>query len=264
MHFLGNPSGFGQSNLDMKNGFHEKRACMLAFAALCSSGSFFISFFLSYFLPCSDVHPHHYLCMLTHRNNSNLVLNGGVSDLKSRQQQPEQEDDFEDAPFVETMSRRRPYKPNDLSDVGSDRDDFGDGNKDRFIELAQAALEEATLEDERKGVIQEVVEALIAKTGAPLVAEVISEQLRSQEVIERIAESCEEEEERRRRRSREHVFAPSMLKEPPDAVFDGSSTVSNRRWLISEYIWKLFRILLLASLVGLVYHFMCAFHHDLF
>lgn len=202
--------------------------------------------------------------MLTHRNNSNLFLNGGLSDLKSQQQQPEQEDDFEDAPFVETMSRRRPYKPNDLSDVGSDRDDFGDGNKDRFIELAQAALEEATLEDERKGVIQEVVEALIAKTGAPLVAEVISEQLRSQEVIERIAESCEEEEERRRRRSREHVFAPSMLKEPPDAVFDGSSTVSNRRWLISEYIWKLFRILLLASLVGLVYHFMCAFHHDLF
>ncbi|KAI9492730.1 hypothetical protein BDB00DRAFT_883375 [Zychaea mexicana] len=151
-----------------------------------------------------------------------------------------------------------------------DRDDFGDGNKDRFIELAQAALEEATLEDERKGVIYEVVEALIAKTGAPLVAEVISEQLRSQDVIEKLAESHEEEEEQRRRRSKQNVFAPSLLKEPPDAVATNrftaaiASSNNNRRWLISEYIWRLFRILLLASLVGLVYHFMCAYHQNLF
>ncbi|ORZ01319.1 hypothetical protein BCR43DRAFT_486743 [Syncephalastrum racemosum] len=144
-----------------------------------------------------------------------------------------------------------------------------DGTKDRFIELAQAALEEADLEDERKGVLQEVLEALIAKTGAPLVAECISEQLRSQEVIERLAESHEEEEERRRRESKRHVFAPTMLKEPPDSVSDkdsrssgGSST--SRSWLISEYIWRLFRILLLASLVGLMYHFLCAYHHTLF
>lgn len=150
-----------------------------------------------------------------------------------------------------------------------------DGTKDRFIELAQAALEEADLEDERKGVLQEVLEALIAKTGAPLVAECISEQLRSQEVIERLAESHEEEEERRRRDSKRHVFAPTMLKEPPDSVSDKdsrssssssiiSSSSTSRSWLISEYIWRLFRILLLASLVGLMYHFLCAYHHTLF
>ncbi|CEP18338.1 hypothetical protein [Parasitella parasitica] len=69
-------------------------------------------------------------------------------------------------------------------------------HKDRFIDLAQAALEEANLEEERKGVIHEVMEALIAKTGAPLVAEVISEQLRSQDVIERIAENHEEDRQR--------------------------------------------------------------------
>ncbi|KAI7849397.1 hypothetical protein BDC45DRAFT_520676 [Circinella umbellata] len=238
--------------------------------------------------------------------------------------------------------RKRPIHHNAVVDDYSDRDD-GDGNKDRFIELAQAALEEATLEDERKGVIYEVVEALIAKTGAPLVAEVISEQLRSQEVIEKLAESHEEEEEQRRRRSKQNVFAPSLLKEPPDAVLQpmdqviedddtsvitaattnnsiivngdnsnnnsnnnnntmnkshknyndnrknngngsgnhnnspvamirsnssmlltAASTSNGRTWLISEYIWRLFRILLLASLVGLVYHFMCAYHQNLF
>ncbi|KAI9311748.1 hypothetical protein BX666DRAFT_1845837, partial [Dichotomocladium elegans] len=134
--------------------------------------------------------------------------------------------------------------------------------KDRFMELAQAALEEATLEEERKGLIYEVVEALIAQSGAPLVAEVISEQLRSQEIIEHLAESHQEEKKQKeeRRRSKQDVFAPTLLKEPPDAVLqvddEDNHSASNRRWLISEYIWKLFRILMLASMVGLVYHFM--------
>lgn len=143
------------------------------------------------------------------------------------------------------------------------------------MELAQAALEEATLEDERKGLIYEVVEALIAKSGAPLVAEVISEQLRSQEIIEQLAESHEEEKIKQQEQvedgdvqEKQQVFAPGLLKEPPDAVLqvddDDDGQVGNRRWLISEYIWRLFRILLLASFVGLVYHFMCAYHQDLF
>ncbi|CDH51657.1 predicted protein [Lichtheimia corymbifera JMRC:FSU:9682] len=172
------------------------------------------------------------------------------------------------------LHRRRPYR----EDGTLYTNDFGDGNKDRFMELAQAALEEATLEDERKGLIYEVVEALIAKSGAPLVAEVISEQLRSQEIIEQLAESHEEEKLKQQQQQeqkedgdeqeKQKVFAPGLLKEPPDAVLqvddDDDGQVGNRRWLISEYIWRLFRILLLASFVGLVYHFMCAYHQDLF
>lgn len=207
--------------------------------------------------------------LLSMRNeiHSRHLKPGGKHWERNDNDDDEKEDDFEEGPSesfadVRAFNRRRPYRPNDLHD-GSDRDDFGaDGNKDRFIELAQAALEEANLEDERKGVIQEVVEALIAKTGAPLVAEVISEQLRSQEVIEQVAELHEEEQERRRRESKQEVFAPSLLKEPPDAVLQVDD--GHRRLPISEYIWRLFRILLLASLVGLVYHFMCAYHHDIF
>jgi hypothetical protein len=43
-------------------------------------------------------------------------------------------------------------------------------DKDRFIELAQAALEEAKMEEEQKGVLQELVEALLVHSGAPMMA----------------------------------------------------------------------------------------------
>jgi type I site-specific restriction endonuclease len=137
-------------------------------------------------------------------------------------------------------------------------------NKDRFIDLAQAALEEADIEEERKGVIHEVMEALIAKTGAPLVAEVISEQLRSQDVIEKIAEHCEEEDQKRRFNNIDLIRTDSVdsLKEPDieeivDIALENRSlspepTIS----LVAEYLWRFFRVLILASLVGLVYHFL--------
>ncbi|KAI8641887.1 hypothetical protein BD408DRAFT_417278 [Parasitella parasitica] len=142
-------------------------------------------------------------------------------------------------------------------------------HKDRFIDLAQAALEEANLEEERKGVIHEVMEALIAKSGAPLVAEVISEQLRSQDVIERIAEN--HEEDRQRNTSSPHMTrvdstdSVNSLKAPDDEELeqtDEKSTVKEqddrpeRLVLFAEYLWRFFRVLLLASLVGLVYHFL--------
>ncbi|KAI8990003.1 hypothetical protein BDB01DRAFT_779671 [Pilobolus umbonatus] len=138
-------------------------------------------------------------------------------------------------------------------------------NTDRFIDLAQAALEEATIEEERKGVIQEVVEALINKSGAPLVAEAISEQLNYQEVIERLAELHEED---KRRRSSSPVLSNTIdtssdLKEPEDISEINSNQTSVERGdktmdsvlQFAEYIWRLFRVLLLASIVGLVYHF---------
>ncbi|KAG0175630.1 hypothetical protein DFQ28_006606 [Apophysomyces sp. BC1034] len=184
-------------------------------------------------------------------------------------------DEFQEAPSESTSdisafsTRRRPntFKDElkqviDLLRNDELRQDQVDGNKDRFIDLAQAALEEATIEEDRKGVIQEVVEALIAKTGAPLVAEVISEQLRSQEVIERLAESHEEERQRMSA-SPVDVFAPNLLKEPntegvmeedPKILHDSIQPIL----LVSEYMWRLFRVLLLASLVGLVYHFVRA------
>lgn len=142
-------------------------------------------------------------------------------------------------------------------------------NKDRFIDLAQAALEEADLEEERKGVIQEVVEALISKTGAPLVAEVISEQLHSQDVIERLAE-IHEENRRRTEDPRplariESSDSINSIKSPDDEELERDKSEdelfieddrSNRFILIAEYLWRFFRILILSSLVGLVCHFL--------
>lgn len=145
------------------------------------------------------------------------------------------------------------------------QDDSTLPHRDRFIDLAQAALEEADIEEERKGVIHEVMEALIAKTGAPLVAEVISEQLRSQDVIERIAEH--HEEERKRLNSTplmtriDSTDSINSLKEPEVDIeqvqeIERTSSPEPTMTIIAEYLWRLFRVLLLSSLVGLVYHFL--------
>lgn len=136
-------------------------------------------------------------------------------------------------------------------------------NKDRFIDLAQAALEEADIEEDRKGVIHEVMEALIAKTGAPLVAEVISEQLRSQDVIERIAEHHEEERKRLSSSPLMRIDSTDSihsLKEPESQVevviLERSSSPEPIIPVIAEYLWRFFRVLILSSVVGLVYHFL--------
>ncbi|KAL0085951.1 hypothetical protein F4703DRAFT_1736477 [Phycomyces blakesleeanus] len=139
--------------------------------------------------------------------------------------------------------------------------------RDRFIDLAQAALEEAILEEDQKGgVLREVIEALIAKTGAPLMVKVLSEQLRSQEVIERLAESHAEQQRRMSESTTPGVkgdITTTTLKEPhqkddvivplPRYAHSDSTLL-----LVSEYMWRLFRLLLLASLVGLVCHLMSA------
>ncbi|KAL9542634.1 hypothetical protein MBANPS3_008513 [Mucor bainieri] len=165
-------------------------------------------------------------------------------------------------------------------------------DKDKFIELAQAALEEAKMEEEQKGVLQELVEALLARTGAPMVANVILEQFQSQDVIERLAEDHFEQQERRRSSSCYHQQQQKQqqqqqeeeeeeeqqqqlntLKEPASEMVEKeidtsnitskldhqyTNTTADYIMTISEYLWRIFRFLLLASLVGLVYHFMCA------
>ncbi|KAI8336630.1 hypothetical protein BC941DRAFT_427618 [Chlamydoabsidia padenii] len=211
----------------------------------------------------------------------------------------------------------------------SDNDDI-----DRFMELAHAALEEATKEEEAKGVIQELMEQLVIRTGAPLMAGVIAEQLRSQEVIEQLAEQSFERQRRRQQyeqqqqqqaQSSSSNMVPLSTKQkkrrmtpsskhrgstlrplsspiqhtinPPlsSSSLSSSSSVSassskeshvleeavtrdqyiiqhpgttlhhtDRLLMISDYIWRLFRLLILASLVALVYHYVCNYPPQFF
>lgn len=222
----------------------------------------------------------------------------------------------------------------------SDNDDI-----DRFMELAHAALEEATKEEEAKGVVQELMERLVARTGAPLMAGVIAEQFRSQEVIERLAEqSFERQRQRQQYQQQRHLPSKVLLSikpkrrrthkaaatprnpgsafrplsspiqpilpssSPPPSTSSSSSSISSsssssssiaststlkesnnledavtrdhftiqqpsaalhhpgpdRLLLLSDYIWRLFRLLILASLVALVYHYVCSYPPQFF
>ncbi|KAI8063792.1 hypothetical protein BC940DRAFT_306869 [Gongronella butleri] len=149
-------------------------------------------------------------------------------------------------------------------------------SKDKFIDLAQAALEEADLEEDRRSVLGDVVEALINTTGAPLVAEVISQQLTSQDVIEKSAEQHYTNQRQTRSRSlsaassladlssdddeigiidpyKEHDDSPVTL---PPAM---ASPWYSSPYVLAEYLWRVFRCLLLASIVALIYQFFL--HH---
>ncbi|KAG0170410.1 hypothetical protein DFQ28_002687 [Apophysomyces sp. BC1034] len=156
---------------------------------------------------------------------------------------------FEDDAWL----RNRAESPFESSDELSSRSENGDTPRDRFIEIAQAALEEATKEEDQKGVIQEMLEALIATTGAQLMAEVIAEQLRGQEVIEQLAESHEDQRRNSSQLQDDFLHSPKepLQHEEEQQRFDDTESVH----LISEYIWRLFRLLFFASLVGLVCHF---------
>ncbi|KAI7863982.1 hypothetical protein BDF14DRAFT_1839085 [Spinellus fusiger] len=133
--------------------------------------------------------------------------------------------------------------------------------RDPFIDLAQAALEEATVEEDQRGVIQEVVETLIAQTGAPLVVDAIAEQRQSQDIIEKLAESHQEEQLKYKPNQHKYQYQEvGALKEPEEGTLPeagpvtGPTTASPTGQCASEYSWRLFRVLLLASVVGLVYH----------
>ncbi|KAG1427357.1 hypothetical protein G6F58_001073 [Rhizopus delemar] len=96
------------------------------------------------------------------------------------------------------------------------------------------------------------MEALIVKTGAPLMAEVISEQFKSQEIIEKRAAEMYER--------KTPSPSPDCLKEPVDEKLEriGVNDEDGHGSLISlaEYSWRLFRLLMLASLVGLICQFL--------
>ncbi|ORX58223.1 hypothetical protein DM01DRAFT_1333885 [Hesseltinella vesiculosa] len=170
-----------------------------------------------------------------------------------------------------SLERRRLRKKAEADDI------------DRFIELAQAALDEAIKEEDAKGVIQELMERVIARTGAPVMAGVIAEQLRSQEVIEQLAEKSFDRQAHRKPCATKNPLTthhhhlpkpshPTPLPKKDEAVTRDQYTLPqpacrhelpDRRLLISEYLWRVFRLLLLASLVALMHHFVCTFPHVL-
>ncbi|KAF7724624.1 hypothetical protein EC973_000868 [Apophysomyces ossiformis] len=162
----------------------------------------------------------------------------------------------------ETWLRNRSESPLGSSDEWMSRSDSGDSARDRFMEIAQAALEEANKEEDQKGVIQEMLEALIATAGAQLMAEVIAEQMRSPEVMEQLAANQDYQ-----RQSldvpQEDIFPDSpkepLLQQEAQLYFDDDTESDN---LVSEYIWRLFRLLFFASVVGLVCHFARAHESD--
>ncbi|ORZ25720.1 hypothetical protein BCR42DRAFT_341007, partial [Absidia repens] len=160
-------------------------------------------------------------------------------------------------------SRRGCTPPPSSSSSLNDGEDI-----DRFMELAHAALEEATKEEDAKGVLHELVERVLVKTGAPLLAGVIAEQWRSQEVIEQLAERSFERQRRRQQQQQQQQQQRSPLSSPLEAVTrdpfiiqqsHSLDTEHDRLLLVSEYIWRLFRLLILASLVALVYHYVCTY-----
>lgn len=129
-------------------------------------------------------------------------------------------------------------------------------DKDRFIELAQEALEQVKMEEEQTSVFQELLEVFIAQTGAPKVANVIFEQFNSQDVIEKTAEDLYEQRRNSCSDLDAHILKePTNLEEVNIQQQQQSSRSVDRMLLVSEYLWKLFRLLLLASLVCLAYHY---------
>ncbi|CAO3621637.1 unnamed protein product [Cunninghamella blakesleeana] len=102
-------------------------------------------------------------------------------------------------------------------------------SKDQFINLAYEAIQEAELEEDRKGVIEEVIDALINATDLPSVAEVITEQLSSQDVIERTAEKhfIQEEEERISRTATPDLYQSYKESPPPPSASSISSSLSS-------------------------------------
>jgi hypothetical protein len=89
-------------------------------------------------------------------------------------------------------------------------------DKDRFIELAQQALEQVDMEEEQTSVFQELFEAFIAQTSVLQVATILSKKFNIQ-----------------------HSYSEQQ----------------NTHKQSMEYLWKLFRLLFLASVVCLVIHY---------
>lgn len=106
--------------------------------------------------------------------------------------------------------------------------------KETLMHIQQAALEEVQEQEEKKGVVDEMLEAIATSSGVSELAGAIQEQLRSQEVIEEAAE-------RERLGSSdstllsEDEIAPESLKEPEEPIIHVDlSTCSSRASLNSD------------------------------
>lgn len=91
-----------------------------------------------------------------------------------------------------------------------------DSVKETLMQIQQAALEEVQEQEEQKGVVDEMLEAIATSSGVTELAGAISEQLRSQEVIEEAAER--EPVEADSPMFSEENIQPEQLKEPEEPI----------------------------------------------
>jgi hypothetical protein len=91
-----------------------------------------------------------------------------------------------------------------------------DSIKETLMQIQQAALEEVQEQEDQKGVVDEMLEAIATSSGVTELAGAISEQLRSQEVIEEAAErECVEADSPM---FSEENIQPEQLKEPEEPI----------------------------------------------
>lgn len=88
--------------------------------------------------------------------------------------------------------------------------------KETLMHIQQAALEEVQEQEEQKGVVDEMLEAIATSSGVSELAGAISEQLRSQEVIEEAAER--EQVESDSTVLSDEDLQPEQLKEPEEPI----------------------------------------------
>ncbi|GAB5591737.1 hypothetical protein Unana1_06637 [Umbelopsis nana] len=88
--------------------------------------------------------------------------------------------------------------------------------KETLMHIQQAALEEVQEQEEQKGVVDEMLEAIATSSGVSELAGAISEQLRSQEVIEEAAER--EQVESDSTVLSDEDLQPDQLKEPEEPI----------------------------------------------
>ncbi|KAI8575460.1 hypothetical protein K450DRAFT_261549 [Umbelopsis ramanniana AG] len=91
--------------------------------------------------------------------------------------------------------------------------------KETLMHIQQAALDEVQEQEDQKGVVDEMLEALATSSGVSGLAGAISEQLRSQDVIEEAAERQPMDLESESSVLSEEELRPESLKEPEEPIF---------------------------------------------
>jgi hypothetical protein len=91
--------------------------------------------------------------------------------------------------------------------------------KETLMHIQQAALDEVQEQEDQKGVVDEMLEAIATSSGVSELAGAISEQLRSQDVIEEAAERQPMDLESESSVLSDEELRPESLKEPEEPIF---------------------------------------------